>query len=67
MKPKLKIKCGIDILMAKKWLKVKQISKFRSALLFYLDYLALMGLCIFISHYLSRLLRKACGRKEVSR
>ncbi len=94
--------------MAKKWLKVKQISKLRSALLFvaglviflyglsvfirrdfltylflksefvfldysesillfYLDYLALMGLCIFISHYLSRLLRKVCGRKEVSR
>lgn len=96
------------ISMAKKWLKVKQISKLRSALLFaaglviflyglsvfirrdfltylflksefvfldysesillfYLDYLALMGLCIFISHYLSRLLRKVCGRKEVSR
>lgn len=96
------------ISMAKKWLKVKQISKLRSALLFaaglviflyglsvfirrdfltylflkiefvfldysesillfYVDYLALMGLCIFISHYLSRLLRKVCGRKEVSR
>lgn len=96
------------ISMAKKWLKVKQISKLRSALLFaaglviflyglsvfirrdfltylflksefvfldhsgsillfYPDHLALMGLCIFISHYLSSLLRKVCGRKEVSR
>lgn len=35
-----------------------------SVFLFYLDYLALMGLCIFISHYLSKLLKKITGRKE---
>lgn len=31
--------------------------------LFYLDYLALMGLCIFISHYISKLCRRASGSK----
>ena len=29
-----------------------------SKILFYLDYLALMGLCVFVSHYLSKALRK---------
>lgn len=32
--------------------------------LFYFDYIALMGLCIFISHYLSKLLKKVHIRKE---
>ncbi len=38
-------------------------------ILFYVDYLALMGLCIFLSHYLSKLLRKIpkANPKEVSR
>ena len=31
-------------------------------LLFYLDYLALMGLCIFVAHYASKLFRR---KKEV--
>ena len=35
-----------------------------SKLLFYFDYLALMGLCIFISHYGSKLFRKAKESKE---
>ena len=33
-------------------------------LLFYLDYLALMGLCVFISHYASKLFRR---KKEVKK
>ena len=37
-----------------------------SKVLFYLDYFALMGMCIFISHYVGKLLqllkRKKCGR-----
>lgn len=32
--------------------------------LFYFDYIALMGLCIFISHYLSKLLKKVHRPKE---
>lgn len=32
------------------------------AVLFYLDYLALMGICIFVSHYISKLFRK--GRRN---
>ena len=33
-------------------------------LLFYLDYLALMGLCVFIAHYASKLFRR---KKEVKK
>ena len=33
-----------------------------SKLLFFLDYLALMGLCVFVSHYCAKLL-KGRGRK----
>ncbi len=38
-------------------------------ILFYVDYLALMGLCIFLSHYLTKLLRKIprANPKEVSK
>ncbi len=36
-------------------------------LLFYLDYFALMGLCIFVSHYLSKLLKKIHRRKAVAK
>ena len=32
-----------------------------SVFLFYIDYFALMGLCIFVAHYLSKLLRKVHG------
>ena len=35
-------------------------------LLFYRDYLALMGLCIFIAHYLAKLCRKFSTRKETA-
>lgn len=35
-----------------------------SKLLFYLDYLAMMGLCIFIAHYGSKLIRKLTGKKK---
>ena len=35
-----------------------------SPILFYIDYLALMGLCVFVSHYASKLFRKK--RREVS-
>lgn len=35
-----------------------------SKLLFYLDYLALMGLCIFLAHYFLRLLRRLQTPKE---
>lgn len=96
------------ISMAKKGLKVKNVSKLRSSLLFlsglvvalyglsvfirrdfltylllksefvfldygepvflfYFDYIALMGLCIFISHYLSKLLKTVHERMAVSK
>ena len=32
--------------------------------LFYIDYLALMGLCIFIAHYLAKLLKKVPGQNN---
>lgn len=35
-------------------------------ILFYADYLALMGLCIFLSHYISKLLRKLQRTRPVS-
>ncbi|MCI8333979.1 MAG: hypothetical protein HFH25_05305, partial [Lachnospiraceae bacterium] len=35
-----------------------------SVFLFYIDYLALMGLCIFIAHYLAKLLRKVHGQNN---
>lgn len=35
-----------------------------SKLLFYLDYLAMMGACIFLSHFLGRLLRKPGSRRS---
>lgn len=35
-----------------------------SKLSFYLDYLAVMGLCIFAAHYLSKLIRKLSAKKE---
>ncbi len=37
-----------------------------SVVLFYFDYFALMGLCVFASHYLSKLLRMIHRRKELS-
>lgn len=36
-----------------------------SPILFYLDYLAFMGLCIFVAHYLAKLCRKIQSRKAV--
>lgn len=36
-----------------------------SKLLFYIDYLALMGLCIFIAHYIAKLCRRQKSRKVV--
>ncbi len=36
-----------------------------SPVLFYLDYLALMALCIFVSHYIARLCRKIQSRRAV--
>lgn len=33
------------------------------AILFYSDYLAIMGLCIFVSHYISKLLRKVFKKR----
>lgn len=36
-----------------------------SVFLFYIDYFALMGLCIFIAHYLSTLLRKIHGQNNI--
>ena len=36
-----------------------------SKILFYLDYMALMGLCIFIMHYGSKLLRKRRSRRRL--
>lgn len=36
-----------------------------SKILFYLDYMALMGLCIFIMHYGSKLLRKRRNRRRL--
>ena len=38
-----------------------------SVLLFYIDYFALMGLCILIAHYPSKLLRRSRRQKEVSK
>ena len=38
-----------------------------SKILFYLDYMALMGLCIFIMHYGSKLLRKRRSRRSIYR
>lgn len=35
--------------------------------LFYLDYLALMGLCIFVSHYILKLCQRGCNRKEANK
>lgn len=37
------------------------------AILFYLDYLSLMGLCIFVSHYISKLCRSVSGGKEAKK
>lgn len=37
-----------------------------SKILFYIDYLALMGLCIFIAHYGTKLIRKSKKKKEKS-
>lgn len=37
------------------------------ALLFYIDYFAVMGLCIFIAHYLLKLLRMIDKRREIFR
>lgn len=36
-----------------------------SKILFYIDYLALMGLCIFVAHYGSKMIRKVKNKKEV--
>ncbi len=36
-----------------------------SVFLFYIDYFALMGLCIFIAHHLSKLLRKVHGQNNM--
>ena len=38
-----------------------------SPILFYLDYIAFMGLCIFVAHYLAKLCRKIKIRKAVSK
>ena len=38
-----------------------------SIALFYIDYFALMGLYIFIAHYLSKLLRKVPGQKNIQK
>lgn len=38
-----------------------------SILKFYFDYVALMGLCIFVSYYLSKLFRKISRRKSGSK
>ena len=37
-----------------------------SKVLFYIDYLALIGLCIFISHYSSKMIRKFQKKREVN-
>lgn len=36
-----------------------------SKILFYIDYLALIGLCVFIAHYIARLCRRLKSRKAV--
>lgn len=36
-------------------------------LLFYIDYLALMGLCVFLSHYISKFCRTVQQRKEAKK
>lgn len=38
-----------------------------SIVLFYIDYFALMGLCVFIAHYLSKRLRKAHGQNKTQK
>lgn len=38
-----------------------------SPILFYLDYLAFMGICIFVAHYLTKLCKKIQSRKAVSK
>lgn len=38
-----------------------------SAFLFYMDYFALMGLCIFIAHYISKLLRTVHGQNNTQK
>lgn len=38
-----------------------------SVFLFYIDYFALMGLCVFIAHYLSKRLRKAHGQNKTQK
>lgn len=38
-----------------------------SVFLFYIDYLALMGLCIFIAYYLTKLLRKVHGQNNIQK
>lgn len=38
-----------------------------SVFLFYIDYFALMGLCIFITHYLTKLLRKVHGQNNIQK
>ena len=38
-----------------------------SIFLFYIDYFALMGLCIFIAHYLTKLLRKVHGQNNIQK
>lgn len=35
-----------------------------SKILFYIDYLALMGLCVFIAHYIAKLCRRVQSRKR---
>ena len=38
-----------------------------SIVLFYIDYFALMGFCIFIAHYLAKLLRKVHGQNNLQK
>ena len=38
-----------------------------SIVLFYIDYFALVGLCIFVAHYLSKLLRKVQGQNNIQK
>lgn len=38
-----------------------------SKILFYIDYLALMGLCVFIAHYIAKLCRRVQSRKAVQK
>ncbi len=38
-----------------------------SVFLFYVDYFALMGFCVFIAHYLAKLLRKVHGQNNIQK